>query len=302
MYRVKYAKGKRVFLEIKKCEECGKEFVPAGHKKGIKFCSYVCSNTNNWRKRERKVKEMAKKNCEHCGKEFERSPKHSNKQWAEKKYCSSSCTGQAQKINDGLTTPQRARLKKGMVKKGTPEWLEKIKARTSEAMQRPDVQEKIRQPKGPMTDEGKIIRSDALVGILPKNMAFGGDGKFKNVQRGDYECSKGTVFFRSKWEANYALFLDFLKEQGEIKDWEYETETFFFEKIKLGTRSYRPDFPVINMDDSKEYHEVKGYMDARSQTKLKRMAKYFPHVKLVLIDRQYYTDMLKKMKHIIKFY
>lgn len=124
-------------------------------------------------------------------------------------------------------------------------------------------------------------------------------GKFKS---GDYECSKGACFFRSEWEGNYALYLDFLVKNKQIKDWEYEADTFFFDKIKLGTRSYRTDFKLFNLDGSVEYHEVKGYMDSKSQTKLKRMKKYFPDVKIVLIEKKQYQEILKKLGGVIKFY
>lgn len=145
-----------------------------------------------------------------------------------------------------------------------------------------------------------VINSKDLAALLPKPLT--NNGSFHHVQQGDYECSKGLVFFRSKWEANYSLYLDFLIKNGDIKNWEYEAETFFFEKIKLGTRSYRPDFKIFNKDDSIEYHEIKGYMDSKSKTKLKRMKKYFPDVKLVLIENVFYMDMLKKLKGVIKFY
>ena len=58
----------------------------------------------------------------------------------------------------------------------------------------------------------------------------------------------------------------------------------------------------MNNDDSEEFWEVKGYMDSKSKTKLKRMAKYYPDVKLVLIDSTYYNDLKKKLGAILKFY
>lgn len=149
--------------------------------------------------------------------------------------------------------------------------------------------------------KGSIMTSDEVKKQFP-SVKFGTnkmDGKF---QSGDYECSKGNQFFRSKWEANYALYLDWLIKQKQILNWEYEAETFFFDKIKLGTRSYRPDFKVFNNDGSIEYHEVKGYMDAKSKTKIKRMAKYFPKLKLVLIEQKSYLTIIKQMKGLIKFY
>lgn len=125
------------------------------------------------------------------------------------------------------------------------------------------------------------------------------EGKFHS---GSYETAKGLMYFRSKWEANYALYLDWLVKQKQIKDWKYEDETFFFDKIKLGTRSYRTDFTIIHNDGLKIYHEVKGYMDAKSKTKLKRMKKYFPLVPIIVIGRKEYDAILKSMKGLIKFY
>lgn len=155
---------------------------------------------------------------------------------------------------------------------------------------------------GSIKPETKIVSTKDLAAMLPKNLPLVNNGSFANVQRGDYECSKGLTFFRSKWEANYSLYLDFLIKNGDIKNWEYEADNFFFDKIKLGTRSYRPDFKVFNKNGSFEYHEIKGYMTSKSKTQLKRMKKYFPQIKLVLIEKAFYVDMMKKMKGLIKFY
>lgn len=99
------------------------------------------------------------------------------------------------------------------------------------------------------------------------------------------------VFFRSRWEANYARYLETLRKQKQIKTWEHEPETFWFEGIKRGCVSYLPDFRVTFPDGRVEYHEVKGWMDARSKTKLKRMAKYHPEVVMVLIDGPVYRKL-----------
>ena len=53
-------------------------------------------------------------------------------------------------------------------------------------------------------------------------------------------------------EAGVALYLDFLVKQKQIKSWSYEKNIFIFEKIKFGTRSYRPDFRIVNNDNSHE--------------------------------------------------
>jgi len=106
-------------------------------------------------------------------------------------------------------------------------------------------------------------------------------------------------YYRSRWEANYARYLEWLKVNNKIVDWKHEDTTFWFEGIKRGVMSYLPDFHVFKADGIEEYHEVKGWMDDRSKTKLKRMAKYHPNIILILIDSKSYRVLEKEMKDII---
>lgn len=145
-----------------------------------------------------------------------------------------------------------------------------------------------------------IVKTKDFEKSLPPGVMTGGE--FGKVKGGNYETSKGSTWFRSKMEANYALYLDFLIRQGKIKEWVYEDDTFVFDKIKYGTKRYIPDFRVTNMDGSIEYHETKGFMTGKDKTKMRRMAKYYPEIKLVLIDDAFYKDLVKKMKTVLKFY
>ena len=110
------------------------------------------------------------------------------------------------------------------------------------------------------------------------------------------EVGGKRCYFRSRWEANYARYLQWLVENGQIKRWEFEPVTFWFEGVKRGTVSYLPDFRVTENDGREVYHEVKGWMDARSKTKIKRMAKYHPEVELIVIDSGAYRALAKKAK------
>ena len=139
-----------------------------------------------------------------------------------------------------------------------------------------------------------------LCGKMPKNTQQ--PGNYGNVKRGYYDINGKTMFMRSKWEANYALYLDFLIKQGEISGWEYEVEAFIFEAIQFGTRSYRPDFKIVNGNGTIEYHEVKGRMTPKSKTQLKRMAKYYPEIKIVLITKREYNDIKNKLGRVVGFY
>lgn len=106
-------------------------------------------------------------------------------------------------------------------------------------------------------------------------------------------------YFRSRWEANYARYLEWLKEKGEIRGWLHEPKTFWFEGIKRGCMSYLPDFEVTGIDGALTYHEVKGWMDDRSVTKIKRMAKYHPEIKLLIIDSKAYRVLERTMSGVI---
>ena len=120
-----------------------------------------------------------------------------------------------------------------------------------------------------------------------------------NWQPGHREIGGRRIYFRSKWEINYCRYLQWLKEQGEIKEWEYETETFWFEGIKRGVCSYKPDFKVTEKNDAVAYHEVKGYFDPRSRTKLKRMRIYHPKVKIHLIEKKFFSQNGKKLSRLV---
>lgn len=107
------------------------------------------------------------------------------------------------------------------------------------------------------------------------------------------------VYFRSKFEANYGRYLQFLKEVGQILDWEHEPKTFWFEGIKRGCVSYLPDFKVILDSKTHEWHEVKGYLDAKSKTKIKRFIKFFPEERLKVINYTWCRENAPKLKWVI---
>lgn len=110
----------------------------------------------------------------------------------------------------------------------------------------------------------------------------------------------GKRFFaRSSWEANYGRFLQFQQDHGLIRNWQHEPCTFWFEGIKRGVCSYLPDFRIETNSGTIEFHEVKGWMDAKSLTKIKRMAKYHPAVTLVVIDQKRYEAISKTARFVV---
>lgn len=104
------------------------------------------------------------------------------------------------------------------------------------------------------------------------------------------------IYFRSSWEFYYSLFLEKLKQQGKITDWKHEPKCFWFNEIKRGVRSYLPDFCITHLNGSEEWSEVKGFYDSKSQTKMKRMAKYYPEVKIRLVGADWFKINLSACK------
>lgn len=111
---------------------------------------------------------------------------------------------------------------------------------------------------------------------------------YSHCKQGWKTVGRRKCYFRSDWEYQFCLALDLLKCKGEIRDWEYEPKTFWFLEIKRGVRSYKPDFRVTRNDGSQYWIEVKGHMDDKSKTKLKRFKKYYPNEQLQLIQQDWF--------------
>ncbi len=140
---------------------------------------------------------------------------------------------------------------------------------------------------------------EAFLKVTPtKQIQLDHNGR-THIKRGK-RADLDNVFFRSAWEANWARYLNFLKEKGEIKSWRYEPkDREFWFPIKRGTRSYLPDFEIEELDGTIVFHEIKGWMDSTSKTKLKRMAKYHPLIKIEIIDGPAYRAVAKQVSKII---
>ncbi|TSA28599.1 DUF1064 domain-containing protein [bacterium] len=271
----KYLTNKKIRII---CLYCKKEFSIYPSRLGrTKYCSKICydksqigrfSKENNprWKGGEFKGK------CEACGKIFISNHRH------KQKYCSIACARRSQldyrgemprcSICDKLLTQHEA---KNCYKHRLLPSRETVRKRAAK-----------------------------LVGKMPKNMK--NKGMFANIKSGYYLINGKKIFFRSKWEANYALYLDFLVQQNKITKWEYEPDSFIFHKIQFGTRSYRPDFKVCGEDGNVVYHEVKGYLDPKSKTKLKRMRIYYPHIKIRLVRSKDYLALRKQVGKLLNFF
>lgn len=73
---------------------------------------------------------------------------------------------------------------------------------------------------------------------------------------------------RSGWESDVLRIL----KSYDIK-YEFEPRVFTF-PVKRGAKSYLPD---IYLPDFDQYIEVKGWLDDKSRTKLRRFKRHYPH-------------------------
>ncbi len=88
-----------------------------------------------------------------------------------------------------------------------------------------------------------------------------------------------TYSFKSATEANFARILEHLKI-----GWKFEERAFTFDGYKNKPHVYIIDFELIPTGASKgpkellncRWVEVKGYMDAMSRNKLRRLKKHYP--------------------------
>lgn len=122
---------------------------------------------------------------------------------------------------------------------------------------------------------------------------------------GTYAVGDKEIYFRSLWEANYGLYLEWLKQQGQIHDWEYEPERYYFiltegNRQKALGNGYLPDFRIWTSKTDFYLAEIKGR--PQGMIKLKRMKKYYPHIKIELVDRRSYGDLKRKLGKVLHFY
>jgi hypothetical protein len=296
-----------------RCCTCGKLIYRSGYYLKTNknhYCSVLCSNNDLAKKEKGRRRFGVTVKCGFCGESVYR-PKSEIKERG-KYYCSRKCSNSDPEKREVLS-------QKMVGRKHSEGTINKLKRYTKEKSSgwkggKPKCEickkeigyESKRCNKCKMIGKGVISEvhrqkiSDSLVGKMPKNV--GKCGEWLNIKRGWYDINGKKMYFRSKWEANYALYLDFLMGHQKIIKWEYESETFIFNKIKFGTRSYTPDFKVYELDKSVSYTEVKGFMTARSKTQLKRMKKYFPKVRLRVVDRSCYFAVKKQLEKLINFY
>jgi hypothetical protein len=92
--------------------------------------------------------------------------------------------------------------------------------------------------------------------------------------------------FKSKFEANWALYLSFLQDTEVIKDWDYEQVKFNFVGETTAPVQYTPDFRILDKDGNTYFQECKGYFEGKDNSRFRRLIKYNPGVVIDLVLQQ----------------
>lgn len=260
------------------CKQCGEQFFVVNSSTKI-YCGLKCAYASKDRIVER-PKDRGFKICPWCGTEWKVTTRK-----ARQEHCSHKCAvasvnaanPAAMEVRECVNCGMKFEIRSKLLRKCCSEQCtNQRKADNSRSMW--------------LDDSRKQRMSDMKTLMHATNPPQSPGWKTRKSGR---RADIGKQFFRSAWEANYARYLNFLVQQKNIASWKFEPKTFWFEKIKRGVRSYKPDFEIINVDGSVEYHEVKGYDYPRGKTARKRLAKYYPEVKLVVIDKKQYTAIAK---------
>lgn len=284
--------------ETRQCIVCGIEFAvyksDAARRPAL-CCSPKCDSDA------KRDAVYQSRNCQNCGVEF--AVREWKTRQSEVKYCSRSCQREARKPAPRYCVTCGTRIA-GV---GKLYCSQKCRGANFAGENNPASKPKV---------ERTCEICDTHFFVVPAVAAYG-QGRFcsrrcfamyqatKTASEGYSRCKGGKrddlgeKYFRSGWEANYARYLNWLVDLGEIVGWEYEPDVFEFEGIKRGTTFYVPDFKITNPDKTIEYHEIKGWMDKRSRTKLNRMKKYHPDVRLILIDSDSYRKLAQDVRRFI---
>jgi len=103
-------------------------------------------------------------------------------------------------------------------------------------------------------------------------------GRIANVKPVTASVGGKEHTFRSKLEYRYCVYLELLKQAGEIVNWWYEdretlmeVETAYLHNKKL----YLPDFVVQTNTGRYELHECKGFFQQKDAMKLRLAAQQY---------------------------
>jgi len=290
-----WSRGKK-FVPRQTCLACGKEFyAPPSllRRGGGKYCSVACrAKTQGERTRKPKTTLI----CNHCGESYEVHPCHANRS----RFCSRACVDASRNVIAHVCAVCEKPLSAGKTYCSQACYQKHRKQTTARMVQMRQCVVCGKEFEARNCDVAKgQARFCGFKCFASGKVKVHTERQYSRCRGGKRDDLNGQ-YFRSRWEANYARYLNWLVRNGEIVRWEYEADTFEFVPIKRGNKFYTPDFKIFNADGTIEYHEIKGWMDDDSKTRLSRMAKYYPGIKLIVIEKEAYRAIAMQVRNLVE--
>lgn len=117
--------------------------------------------------------------------------------------------------------------------------------------------------------------------------------------RGGRRPDLGGLYVRSTWEANWIRLLRYLGHEVEYEPPEWRMEF----RVPRGVREYRPDIRCrpgfFCRDAPEELHELKGWMDRKSKTALRRVSEFHGDRIIVLYDPRQRPQVLDRVPLVV---
>jgi len=221
------------------------------------------------------VRKKEKRKCIICRKIFEVTPSDP------KIYCSHKCSAIASNV--GRIQSEETKLKIGKASLGRKNPYKGI-------LKTPRINVVCANPKCGKVFLSEKYRNRKYCSNKCTMSVVGGRPTSAKASRGKAGIRKDisdTIYFYSRWEANFARLQNYLGIE-----WKYEPKTF-----DLGSQNYTPDFYLPETDT---YVEVKNFLWKYSKIRDQKFRKLYPNIKLQLLLKEDYIKLENKYSHLIK--
>lgn len=197
-----------------------------------------------------------------------------------KKYCSRSCAARVNNSNRVQTSLTRLKISKSLAGRKYPN-RPKAPPKFSSCLY-PLCGKIFEMPRGrPLSKPGKYCsRSCAIKHIGGKPTS----PRAARAKAGVRIDINPMIYFFSRWEANFARLMNFLK----IK-WVHQPKTF-----QLTSQKYTPDFYLPEYD---AYVEIKNFLSDYSKNRDLEFRTLYPALKLILILKKDYLELQNEYAH-----
>ena len=147
------------------------------------------------------------------------------------------------------------------------------------------------------SEDATLRRSDTMF----KNRINGKIQPHSNRKECNETINHKEFNFKSSWEFGFALVLEKLRINGSILSWDYEPTRFIFDDVKVGIRSYLPDFAVFNKRGETIFFEVKGWKMNVGMKRIEMFKERFPNIKLHIIDEYEYKKVISETNYLLRY-